>query len=118
MVADLKISPASRFTPAACPRLVIKIGSALLVDQAGAVRRAWLAGVVTDIANRRAAGQQIVVVSSGAIALGARRLGLERQWLHAVRLGFEHPDSGEHVEYESPYPADLAAALETIRDER
>ena len=40
----------------------------------------------------------------------------ERQWLHALRLGFEHPDSGDYVEYESTYPADLAAALEIIRD--
>lgn len=46
----------------------------------------------------------------------ARRVGLERQWLHAVRLGFEHPDSGEYVEYESTYPDDLARALEVIRD--
>jgi 23S rRNA pseudouridine1911/1915/1917 synthase len=52
----------------------------------------------------------------GADPTLARRLGLERQWLHAVRLGFEHPDSGEYVEYESPYPADLAHALEVIRD--
>src|SRR3954452_6831429 len=54
----------------------------------------------------------------GADPTLARRLGLERQWLHAVRLGFEHPDSGEHVEYESPYPADLATALERVREER
>jgi len=53
----------------------------------------------------------------GADPTLARRLGLERQWLHAVRLGFEHPDTGEYVEYESPYPPDLAAALDTIRDE-
>jgi 23S rRNA pseudouridine1911/1915/1917 synthase len=46
----------------------------------------------------------------------AARVGLERQWLHAVRLGFVHPDSGEYVEYASTYPDDLAAALETIRD--
>ena len=46
----------------------------------------------------------------------ARRVGLERQWLHAVRLGFEHPDTGEYVEYESSYPDDLAHALEVIRD--
>jgi len=46
----------------------------------------------------------------------AKRVGLLRQWLHAVRLGFAHPESGEYVEYESSYPADLAAALETIRD--
>jgi hypothetical protein len=36
--------------------------------------------------------------------------------LHAVRLGFEHPDSGEHVEYESTYPDDLARALDVVRD--
>ena len=78
MVADLKALPAARFEPAACPRLVIKIGSALLVDGDGEVRRDWLSGVVGDIATRHAAGQQIVVVSSGAIALGARRLGLAK----------------------------------------
>ena len=43
-------------------------------------------------------------------------MGLERQWLHAVRLGFEHPGSGEYVEYASSYPDDLADALEVIRD--
>ncbi|MFW2830461.1 glutamate 5-kinase [Sphingomonas sp. ID0503] len=69
---------ATRFTPAACPRLIVKVGSALLVAPEGTVRRDWLAGVVADLAARIAAGQQIVVVSSGAIALGARRLGLER----------------------------------------
>ena len=52
----------------------------------------------------------------GADPVLARRLGLERQWLHAVRLGFEHPDTGEYVEYESTYPDDLAHALEVIRD--
>jgi len=52
----------------------------------------------------------------GADPVLARRVGLERQWLHAVRLGFEHPDTGEHVEYESTYPDDLAHALEVIRD--
>jgi 23S rRNA pseudouridine1911/1915/1917 synthase len=52
----------------------------------------------------------------GADPTLARRCGLERQWLHAVRLGFEHPDSGEYVEYESSYPDDLARALEVIRD--
>ncbi|HLN76645.1 MAG TPA: RluA family pseudouridine synthase [Nocardioidaceae bacterium] len=53
----------------------------------------------------------------GADPVLAKRVGLERQWLHAVRLGFEHPDTGEYVEYESPYPADLERALEIIRDE-
>jgi 23S rRNA pseudouridine1911/1915/1917 synthase len=51
----------------------------------------------------------------GADPTLARRVGLQRQWLHAVRLGFEHPGSGEHVEYSSPYPADLEHALEVIR---
>ena len=46
----------------------------------------------------------------------AQRLGLDRQWLHAVRLGFEHPEDDEYVEYESEYPADLQHALDVIRD--
>jgi 23S rRNA pseudouridine1911/1915/1917 synthase len=52
----------------------------------------------------------------GADPVLARRVGLTRQWLHAVRLGFEHPDSGEQVEYESTYPDDLAHALEVVRE--
>lgn len=52
----------------------------------------------------------------GADPTLSKRVGLERQWLHAVRLGFEHPDSGEFVEYESSYPDDLAHALAVIRD--
>jgi glutamate 5-kinase len=63
--------------PALCPRLVIKVGSALLVDADGA-RRAWLAALVGEIAAARARGQQVIVVSSGAIALGARTLRLDR----------------------------------------
>lgn len=43
-------------------------------------------------------------------------LGLTRQWLHAKKLGFAHPETGEYVEYESAYPADLAFAVETLRD--
>ncbi len=78
MVAALTEAPAAAFDPARCPRLVVKIGSSLLVDAAGQVRAAWLSGVVADLAARRAAGQQIVIVSSGAIALGARRLGLDK----------------------------------------
>jgi 23S rRNA pseudouridine1911/1915/1917 synthase len=52
----------------------------------------------------------------GADPALAARLGLERQWLHAVRLGFEHPDTGEYVEYESDYPQDLQHALDVVRD--
>jgi 23S rRNA pseudouridine1911/1915/1917 synthase len=56
-------------------------------------------------------------ITYGADPVLAKRLGLERQWLHAVRLGFEHPETGEYVEYESPYPEDLQHALDVIRDE-
>ena len=52
----------------------------------------------------------------GADPTLAERLGLERQWLHAVHLGFEHPRTGEWVEFESPYPADLQHALDVVRD--
>jgi len=52
----------------------------------------------------------------GADPVLARRVGLDRQWLHAVRLGFEHPATGDYVEYESEYPADLQHALDLLRD--
>jgi len=58
-------------------RLVVKIGSALLVEPAtGALHTGWLTGLAADLADCRAAGQQVVLVSSGAIALGRRALGL------------------------------------------
>ena len=66
------------FPPSSCPRLIVKIGSALLVDPDGGVRREWLAGIAADIAARTKQGQQVAVVSSGAIALGARRLNLPK----------------------------------------
>ncbi|WP_242125120.1 glutamate 5-kinase [Sphingobium sp. Sx8-8] len=68
----------SGFPPSQIRRLVIKIGSALLVDPPGQVREAWLRTLVADVATRKAAGQQIIIVSSGAIALGARRLRLPK----------------------------------------
>lgn len=60
------------------PRLIVKIGSSLLVSPRGAVRRAWLATLAADLAALAAQGQQVIVVSSGAIALGARRLKLKQ----------------------------------------
>lgn len=45
----------------------------------------------------------------------AKKLGLDRQWLHAVKLGFEHPGSGEWVTFESAYPKDLQHALDIAR---
>jgi 23S rRNA pseudouridine1911/1915/1917 synthase len=44
----------------------------------------------------------------------AARLGLQRQWLHAVHLGFGHPDTGEWVTFDSEYPADLRQALDAV----
>jgi 23S rRNA pseudouridine1911/1915/1917 synthase len=51
----------------------------------------------------------------GADPVLAERLGLTRQWLHAVRLGFAHPADGRWAEFSSAYPADLAHALEVLR---
>jgi len=50
----------------------------------------------------------------GADPVLADRLGLTRQWLHAVRLGFQHPGTEEWVEFTSDYPDDLAGALERL----
>jgi 23S rRNA pseudouridine1911/1915/1917 synthase len=44
----------------------------------------------------------------------AARLGLDRQWLHATGLGFEHPGTGEYVHFESAYPEDLQRALDAV----
>lgn len=58
-------------------RIVVKIGSALLVDgDTGAIRHDWLAALATDIAALKAAGAEVIVVSSGAVAAGRGHLGL------------------------------------------
>lgn len=58
-------------------RIVIKVGSALVADAAtGDVARTWLSAFAADVARLRARGQQVLVVSSGAVALGRPRLGL------------------------------------------
>ena len=51
----------------------------------------------------------------GADPVLARRLGLQRQWLHAVGLSFVHPTSGDQVSFVSPYPEDLQQALDLLR---
>jgi glutamate 5-kinase len=59
-------------------RIVVKVGSALLVDgDTGRVNRAWLETLVEDLLRLRKRGQRVILVSSGAIALGRRRLGLK-----------------------------------------
>src|SRR5918997_1881504 len=53
----------------------------------------------------------------GADPALAARLGVSRQWLHAVRLGFAHPADGRWIEISSDYPPDLAGALAVLRAE-
>src|SRR5476651_1039020 len=61
----------------AARRIVVKVGSALLVDaRTGRLNRAWLKSLIEDLLRLRRRGQQVILVSSGAIALGRRRLQL------------------------------------------
>jgi len=62
-------------------RITVKIGSALLVDRSSGLKTEWLAALVDDIARLSAAGVEILVVSSGAVALGRTILGLGRRAL-------------------------------------
>src|SRR5262245_55460520 len=57
-------------------RLVVKIGSELLAGGNGEVRRSWLTALADDVARCRSRGQEVILVSSGAIAVGRRHLGL------------------------------------------
>ena len=74
-------------------RVVVKVGSALLVDQGtGRLNRAWLEALAQDLRRIRRRGQQIILVSSGAIALGRRQLGLP-----AGALPLEHKQAAAAV---------------------
>ena len=67
-------------------RVVIKIGSALFVDQqTGTLDRAWLEGVCADVADLRRAGKDVVIVSSGAVALGKRELKIDPRRLEEAQ---------------------------------
>jgi glutamate 5-kinase len=65
----------------AARRVVVKVGSALLVGQGGAADAHWLHAFAADVARMRARGQQVLVVSSGAVALGRRRLAILKRAL-------------------------------------
>jgi glutamate 5-kinase len=103
-------------------RLVVKIGSALLVDPAdGSLRRAWLDSLADDVARARDRGQEVIIVSSGTIALGRRRLGLrarsarleENQAAAAVgQIGLAHAYS----EALARHDIDVAQVLLTLGD--
>ncbi len=68
--------PVKRKKPSACKRIVIKIGSALLVDRKSGLKKSWLDAICEDIAALRKAGVEVLVVSSGAIAMGRTVLDL------------------------------------------
>ena len=76
MVAECKSISDTRLAEAR--RVVLKIGSALFVDQkTGTLNREWLDALCEDVAAMHASGQEVVIVSSGAIALGAAKLGID-----------------------------------------
>ncbi len=100
----------------AAKRVVVKIGSALLVEQAtGELHREWLDALADDVAEMRARGQEVVVVSSGAIALGRGRLGLAAQ--RGLRLEESQASAAcgqihlAHAYEETLARHDLAAAM-------
>ncbi|WP_159587554.1 glutamate 5-kinase [Chelativorans xinjiangense] len=71
----------SRLSLTSYRRVTVKIGSALLVDRTAGLKRAWLAALVDDIARLVSAGAEVMVVSSGAVALGRTVLGLGKRTL-------------------------------------
>ncbi len=82
--APMRHAPARTTSPslAAARRVVVKIGSALVVDERSATPRdSWLTSVAADVAAMRARGVEVAIVSSGAIALARRALGLTRKRL-------------------------------------
>ena len=70
----------------AARRITVKVGSSLLVSDSGdGIRRDWLSSLGHDIERLRQEGRQVVIVSSGAVALGRRRLSLK----HSARLAMK-----------------------------
>jgi glutamate 5-kinase len=113
---------AGRSRLAAARRVVVKIGSALLVERStGRVNRAWLETLAEDLAVLRRRGQEVVLVSSGAIALGRRQLGLP-----AGKLELEQSQAAAAVgqirlahawkEVLEPHGAAVAQVLLTLGD--
>jgi glutamate 5-kinase len=78
---ETEVTSAAALT--AARRLVVKIGSALLVDDDGEIRRPWLDALAGDVARCRGRGQEMILVSSGAVAVGRRQLRLRGR---ALRL--------------------------------
>ncbi len=78
---------------ASARRIIVKIGSALLVDsKTGTIKASWLSSLIDDLADARVRGAEIIIVSSGAIALGRRTLGLPKG-----KLKLEHSQAAAAV---------------------
>jgi len=104
-----------------CQRVVIKIGSALLV-QGGALREDWLHGLADDVAALRARGCQVLLVSSGSIALGREVLGLRgdislEQSQAAAAVG-QIQLARAYQEALGPHDLTAAQVLVTLEDSR
>jgi len=76
MSARARPEPAAASPLAGARRLVVKIGSALLIGGSGRLRRRWLAALCEDIAALKQAGSDVIVVTSGAVGVGRGALGL------------------------------------------
>lgn len=103
-------------------RIVIKIGSSLLVDgETGAVEQGWLRELARDIADMRAGGAQVLIVSSGAIALGRARLNLTDRELtlpekQACAAAGQAHLTQSYEDALAPHGIITAQALLTLRD--
>src|SRR3546814_13140063 len=88
-------------------RLVVKIGSALLVDEAeGAIRRDWLDALAADVAALMRRGTEVLLVSSGAIAVGRRHPGLPQKMvpLQEKQAAAAHRQTRHSHAYQQPLP--------------
>ena len=100
-------------------RVVVKIGSALIAEN-GVARQSWLDGLAEDVQARRASGQDVILVSSGAIALGRNRLGSNRprkleEKQAAAALGQPMLMTAMTQAF-APYNLPVAQALLTLED--
>lgn len=105
-------------------RVVIKIGSALLVDrETGKLRADWLAGLAQDVAHAKAQGVDVILVSSGSIALGRNVLGLPKNVLaleqaQAAAAVGQIRLAGAYENVLAPYQITTAQVLVTLEDSK
>ena len=66
--------------------IVVKIGSSLLVDNKRKIRKKWLSTFAQDIKKLRAKNKKVIIVSSGAIALGCKKMNYKKQILNLIKV--------------------------------